>query len=158
MELVNLLRSKFCRDDAVVACVGNELREDDSLGLRLCRALRNHLRNVVECPGGLELCVGEIIERNPRVLIIIDAALFEGDDEIVFAPLDSVIENLIVISTHGIPLAKVVEFIRRSTHLEEVWILGLRAYSVGFSLELSPRGREVLRKSIELLRNVLAQC
>lgn len=156
VQIEQLLKNILCSGKTVIACVGSPLRSDDRAGLVIYSKIKESISRyifIVECEYGLENCLSEIIEQNPDNLLIIDAVYNESLDPgtIVLTDSGSIRDKISTATTHAIPLNTVLELIRKSTRLENVFLLGVRAENLNIGVDISPK----VRKSIEILTGIL---
>ncbi len=159
-QIYGKLVELICGKGYIVACTGSPLRGDDRIGLVICEKLLGRGFPVVLCEYGLESCLGEIIERNPRGLIIIDAVYLEGacPGEVVWATLNDVARQGGIVTTHNIPLHITISVLKKNTRIEEVFILGVNISNLDYGLEISEEVLESGEMLVELLSSVYGEC
>jgi len=142
----------------VILGVGNPLRGDDALGIKIVRLLRGKVpRRVLLIEGGSvpENFIRKIELFAPSHVLLIDAAHFGGNpgDADLISP-----EQIIgvVISTHTIPLYLTTELIREFTGAK-IMLLGVQPKNVSLGEEISPEVKEatenIARTIVEILNN-----
>lgn len=156
-ELENIL----CNNNVLVACIGSPLRRDDSAGLVLCNKLISRGFKLLLCEYGLENCIDEIINTKPRVLLIIDAIYSEklepGDIALIdFNQIES--KEISFTSTHNIPINIVIEFIKQTTPLDKIYLLGLMVKNIDIGIELSLEVEKSIEKIMEIITQTLERC
>lgn len=130
----------------VILGIGNPLKGDDSLGLKILRKLRGKVpRSVKVIEGGMapENFIGKIGKLRPSHVLFIDAAFFggkPGEAKIIS------IENIptVTISTHVMPLYIVAGLIREETGAKIV-LLGIQPKNLNLGEEIS----QEIKESIE---------
>lgn len=159
-QLHEKLGELICRRGYIVACTGSPLRSDDRIGLVVCERLLGRGLPVVLCEYGLESCLGKIMERNPRGLIIVDAVYLEGADpgEVVWATLKDVARQGGVVTTHNIPIHITVSILKKNTRIEEVYILGINISNLDYGLEISGKILESGDMLVDLLSSIYSEC
>ena len=144
------------RGSLVIACIGNELRCDDIVGLYFCRELLAKCDSKIksiECPGGLELCTHRLSEMRPARLLIVDgvvAGLEPGS--VVFTCNIDDIASFEPITTHYLPLDTVVRYVKETiTSIEEICLLGIQVSCLDLAGEPNRRVIEAARRIVEII-------
>ena len=121
-ETENRLRNWLSNSRRVViAGVGNPLRKDDFVGVKIVRNLRNKVSEVVyliECETVPESFIKPIEKFKPTHILVIDAALLNlkpGSSKLV-EPAQ--LAEQTAISTHALPLQIFCEYLARTTGAE----------------------------------------
>ncbi len=102
----------------VVAGIGNAIRSDDFVGVRVVLGLQGKVSpavTLIECETAPESFVDEIVEIRPSHVLLVDAALLglcPGEAHLYEA--EEVI-NVPSISTHTLPLRVFCEYVKRLT-------------------------------------------
>ncbi|MEM2749283.1 MAG: hydrogenase maturation peptidase HycI [Candidatus Bathyarchaeia archaeon] len=142
----------------VILGVGNPLRGDDALGVRIIRELRGKVpRGVRLIEGGImpENFIGKIRRFRPSHILLIDAARFGGrvGDARLIKP-----EHIsgVAISTHSMPLSILIELICAGTKAK-IALLGIEPKNTDFGEEVSLEVREAIKGSAKLIAEVLSQ-
>ncbi|MHA1238647.1 MAG: hydrogenase maturation peptidase HycI [Candidatus Odinarchaeia archaeon] len=136
----------------VIMGVGSEIRNDDAIGLRLIRSLKNEVPKeviAIECGPVPESFTGVVRSLKPSHVIIIDAAEMgkkPGSIEIINK------HNIIGISfsTHQLPLSVLIEYLEDTIDAKIV-LIGVQPLNVSLGEELS----EVAEQAISTLKNTL---
>jgi len=136
--------------DLLIVCMGTELRCDDVVGLQVCRILEktcSNVVNVVECPGGLELCTHKIIEYKPRYVLIIDGVLANlKPGEAYFTCNVESLENFTPVTTHYIPLNINVKYIKTMVpSIKSICLLGIQVECLDLGTKPSAKVMESAR-------------
>ena len=108
-------------DDAtsvVVAGIGNAIRSDDYIGVRIVEGLRGKVSGAVcliECETVPESFVDEIVEIQPSHVLLIDAAMLGLIPGTVHLYDAEEVMNVPTISTHTLPLRVFCEYVQTLT-------------------------------------------
>lgn len=102
----------------VVAGIGNAIRSDDFVGVRVVMGLQGKVSpavTLIECETVPESFVDEIVQIKPSHVLLVDAALLGlGPGEAHLYEAEEVI-NVPSISTHTLPLRVFCEYVKRLT-------------------------------------------
>ncbi len=132
----------------VVCGVGNPLRRDDGVGLKVAELLQGEFE-VVFCETYPERFLDEICSKGPEEVIIVDGGEFGARPgefrEIAPEQVDSH-----TISTHTLPLSLFAGLL--SPCCERIRIFLIQIKDVGFGEGLSPEVEEGARRLAEYLR------
>lgn len=143
----------------VILGVGNPLRGDDGVGVKILESLKVESQRVkvINCLQVPENYLGEVIDFKPdKVLFIdgIDAGLPAG--ELIFTEsLDDRRINLIL-STHGIPLNVSASYIRASVGASAA-LLGVQVSSIGFGEGLTREVEDAAKSISAILSKLLGE-
>jgi len=132
----------FCslfQNNFLILGLGSPLRQDDQAGLIACNELARHGITCIKCEYGLENCIGEIENYHPSRLVVIDAALFKNGrpGDVVVVASDSIEDYGLVISTHSIPQSLILNLLKNTIGVEEVFIIGIYPKTLDLGLEVS---------------------
>ena len=138
----------------VIAGVGNSLRKDDFIGIKIIRNLReNGLQSVylIECETAPENFIKPISEFNPTHVLIIDAAqlnLKPGSIKLIES------EDIagIPVSSHALPLHIFCDYLVEITGAK-VALLAIQPKETGFGEGLTTE----LKKAANVLTNILIE-
>jgi len=139
----------------VIAGVGNPLRKDDFVGVKIVRNLQEKVPQsvyLIECETVPESFIGPITEFKPTHILIIDAAslnLEPGSPELI-DPNQLVGQP--AISTHALPLQVFCEYVARTTGAR-VALLTIQPKDTGFGEGLTAEAE----KTAEYLTNLLSK-
>lgn len=136
----------------VILGIGNPLKGDDALGLKILRRLRGKVpRNVKVIEGGIapENFIGKIRRLRPSHVLLIDAALFggkPGETKMIS------IENIpsVTISTHLMPLYMVAGLIKEETDAK-ILLLGIQPKNLNLGEEISQEIKESIEETAEII-------
>lgn len=143
----------------VVVGVGNELRGDDSVGVRMARDLKAALGSqkisILETGTVPENYLGTIERLNPSHVLVIDAA------ETGLEPGSVVLTELseahgLIVSTHHLPLSVFAEYLKRATGAKTA-LLAIQPGDVEFRTSLTVRVREAAVEVEKILLDVLSR-
>lgn len=136
--------------------LGSPIRRDDQAGLIACDELNNTGLICVRCDYGLEHCLSDIVEKKPRRLVIIDSVLYENGKpgEVIISDDSSLGENLSLITTHNIPVSRVIDYLKTNGVVHQVYIIGIYPKDIEIGLEISFE----VRSAIDLLVNKIKEC
>ena len=110
----------------VIAGIGNSLRRDDFVGVKIVRDLRDSVSSsvyLIECETVPENFIEPIIRFNPSHVLIIDAALLSlepGSSKLLSSR--QLMERQVV-STHALPLQIFCEYLTRTTNAKIALLL-----------------------------------
>ena len=149
------LEELFQNAKRVVICgIGNDIRGDDAFGVLVAERLKELLDNpnvlVLNCGEVPENCTGKIARFNPDLVVFVDAVDFGGEvGEYVIADPEGTLGE--AVSTHGLPLKFVTQFMKTMIKAEFV-LIGCQPGSTGLFQEPS----ELIKKRAERLAELLA--
>jgi hydrogenase 3 maturation protease len=158
MDLESQLREYFGTGEKRVALVGvgNPLRGDDGVGVRIIELLEKAalenvmLLNTETVP---EAFTGKVAEHKPTHVLLLDAANFRGEPGDVKLMDSSKIGGQ-AISTHSLPLTIFISYIEK-TMSSKVLLLGVQPRNIEFFTEMSPEVERTAEEVADLLRKML---
>jgi len=135
----------------LIVCIGNDEGGDDAVGPFIAGNLKNKLSSdfdVLNVGIAPENYTGVIKERNPEILIIIDAVDMQlKPGEIRIIPPENI--GIMHVSTHGIPLSVYIKYLQQ--YIQEIILIGIQPeYMKG---KLSETVEKAANKLIKLLLN-----
>ncbi len=142
----------------VVAGIGNSLRRDDFVGVKIVRDLQDTVSSAVyliECETVPENFIEPIIRFNPSHVLIIDAALFSlepGSSKLLSSK--QLMERQAV-STHVLPLRIFCEYLARATNAKIALLLiqpGDTSFGEGLTREVQNTADGMARLLSRFLR------
>ncbi len=139
----------------VIAGIGNPLRKDDFVGVKIVRSLRNKVSEavyVVECETVPESFIQPIEEFKPTHVMVIDAALLSmkpGSSKLV-EPAQ--LAEQTAISTHALPLQIFCDYLARTTGAK-IALLAIQPKDASFGEGLTAE----LEKTAKHLTNLLSK-
>lgn len=141
----------------VVAGVGNLMRRDDSVGLKVVEYLTGRVPKsvrLIQCETVPESFLEPITEFKPSHILIIDAAMIGGSaGSAILMEVTSTIPP--AVSTHALPLQLFCEYLRNAIHAD-IRLLAIQPENTEFGEDLTPPVEEAARKTAELLAQVLS--
>jgi len=144
------------RGKAVIIGVGNPLRGDDGVGMKILEYLEDMdlpdvmLLNTETVP---EAFTGKVSEYEPTHVLLVDAANFRGE------PGDAKLINSAqiggtAVSTHSLPLTIFITYIEKTLNVK-VKLLGIQPKRIEFYTEMTPELEEASKKISEILIKIL---
>jgi hydrogenase 3 maturation protease len=137
----------------VLAGIGNPLRKDDFIGVKIVKDLENKVsQNVflIECETVPESFIAPIVEFKPTHVLLIDASLLNLESgSVKFVEADKVASQ-IPVSTHALPLQLFCECLVEMTHAK-IALLAIQPKDTDFGEGLTPE----IKKTAEYLTNLL---
>jgi len=137
----------------VVAGIGNSIRKDDNIGVKIVEDLRGKVPgtvHLIECETAPESFVDEIVEKRPSHVLLIDAAILglaPGESHLYDPEEVMGVPN---ISTHALPLRVFCDYVRELTGAKIALVL-IEPKETGFGEGLS----EELEKAEVSVANAL---
>jgi hydrogenase 3 maturation protease len=113
-------------DRVVVAGIGNPIRRDDFVGVKIVQDLTGKVSDKVsllECETVPESFMQEIVDLNPSHVLLVDAAILglkPGETRLVFPEQ---VTNFPAITTHVLPLRIFCEYIKKMTEAKIALLL-----------------------------------
>lgn len=159
MELRNQLHAWLngCQR-LVVLGIGNPLRGDDAIGLKVIQNLLGKVPQKVlllECETTPENFLSEIEQFEPTHVLMIDAAHLNQEAGVSrLIPVEEIAG--VALSTHMLPLSFLAELIKQNTKAD-VTLLGIQPKSIAFKEGLSPELQEASRKISNLILEVIKE-
>jgi hydrogenase 3 maturation protease len=139
----------------VVAGIGNPIRTDDFVGVKIVHDITGKVsKNVhlIECETVPESFMQEIVDLKPSHVLLIDAAfigLKPGETRLVFPEQ---IIDFPVITTHVLPLRIFCEYITKMTETK-IALLLIEPENTEFGEGLTPE----VQKAVEKIRKILLE-
>jgi len=124
----------------VVAGIGNPIRMDDFVGVKIVRDLREKILDkgiLIECETVPESYIQEIVDLNPSHLLLVDAAILglkPGEARLID---HKQITDFPAITTHVLPLRVFCEYITKNTKAT-IGLLLIQPGNVEFGEGLTP--------------------
>ena len=141
----------------VVAGIGNPLRKDDFVGVKIVRDLGDKVSKfvyLIECETVPESFMGSIEEFKPTHILIIDAALLNlkpGSTRLVES---TQLAESLAISTHALPLKIFCEYLEKTTGAEIALLAiqpGDASFGEGLTAELEKTAKELTSLLLKIL-------
>lgn len=141
----------------VVAGIGNPIRQDDFVGLKIVQALQGKVRSEVcllECETVPESYLMEIEDFKPTHVLLVDAAVLgHSAGEVSLVDAESV-ASFSAYSSHMLPLRIFCEYIKESTDAK-VGLLLVEPknldFGEGLSIEVAAAAEELVAVLLEIL-------
>lgn len=141
----------------VVAGIGNPIRSDDNVGLKIIEGLQGKVRSnvrLIECETVPEGYLLDIEEFKPSHVLLIDAAVLGRKPGAADLVQFGEVAAFSAISSHMLPLRLFCEYITKSTGAK-IRLLLIEPKSMEFGEALSPEVQAVAEKLTETLLNLL---
>jgi hydrogenase 3 maturation protease len=141
----------------VVAGIGNPIRTDDFVGVKIVQDLKDKVsKNVclLECETVPESFIQEIIDIKPSHVLLIDAAILgmkPGEIRLVFPEQ---IKGFPAITTHVLPLRIFCEYIAKMTETK-IALLLIEPENAEFGEGLTATVQATAEKIVEILTDLL---
>ena len=142
----------------VIAGIGNPIRNDDFVGVKIVQELKNKVPNEVqlyECETIPESFLEPIIELNPTHILLIDAALLGLKPGAIRLINPEQVINFSPITSHTLPLRVFCEFIKKTTE-SKIALLLIEPKNTGFgekiTLEIQAAAEEIIKLLAKLLK------
>jgi len=133
----------------VIAGIGNPLRKDDFVGVKIVRSLQGKVSKsvyLIECETVPESFIEQITEFNPTHILLIDAALLDDKPGVSKLVESDQLANRPAVSTHALPLQIFCEYLRKTTGAK-ITMLAIQPKDANFGEGLTT---EVEKTSVEL--------
>ncbi|MBK5133653.1 hydrogenase 3 maturation endopeptidase HyCI [Candidatus Bathyarchaeota archaeon] len=141
----------------VIAGIGNPIRNDDFVGVKIVQELKNKVPNEVqlyECETVPESFLEPIIELNPTHILLIDAALLGLKPGAIRLINPEQVINFSPITSHTLPLRIFCEFIKKTTE-SKIALLLIEPKNTGFGEKITPEVQAAAEEIIKLLPKLL---
>lgn len=138
--------------------IGNPIRMDDSVGIKIIQDLRGKLSNgvlLVECETTPENYIQQIVDFKPTHILIIDAAILDLEPGKIVILGHNDLKDQPAFSTHILPLKIFCEYITEVTGAE-IKLLLIQPKEVGFGEELTAEILSSKEKIVEFLLSILS--
>jgi len=141
----------------VIAGIGNPIRNDDYIGVKIVHELKNKVPpeiQIYECETVPESFLEPIIELNPTHVLLIDAAILGLKPGAIRLINPEQIINFSPITSHTLPLRVFCEFIKKTTK-SKIALLLIEPKNTDFGEKISPEVQKAAKKIIILLPRLL---
>ncbi len=142
----------------MVAGIGNEIRHDDFVGVKIVRDLNGKTPkriHLIECETVPESFMDEIISYTPSHVLLIDAALMEQKPGAVKLYDPCAIANIPSISTHSLPVRVFCDYVSEMTKAK-IALLLVEPKETDFGEGLSSEVAEAESRVLEVLLRLLS--
>lgn len=145
----------------VLAGIGNEIRSDDFVGIKIIRDLQGKVSDrvhLIECETVPESFMDEIVELNPSHVLIVDAAFLGLDPGAVQLYDAERVDSFPAITTHMLPIRVFCDYITQMSQAKLALLLvepKNTELGEGLSSEVAAASNKIVRILLDLLpRNV----
>ncbi len=141
----------------VIAGIGNPIRNDDFVGVKIVQELKNkvpHEVQLYECETVPESYLEPIIELNPTHVLLIDAAILglkPGASRLI---KPEQVMNFSPITSHTLPLRIFCEFIKKTTE-SKIALLLIEPKNTDFGEKITPEVQKAAKEILKLLLKLL---
>ena len=153
-ELRNWLRD---HGKVVIAGIGNPIRMDDFVGVKIVQDLQGKVPenvHLIECETVPESFMDEIVQLRPSHVLLIDAAVMElNPGEVLLFDAEKV-KSFPAISTHMLPLRVFCEYITQLAGAK-IALLLIQPGNTQFGEGLTPKVASAGERVVESLLNIL---
>jgi len=143
----------------VVAGIGNPIRHDDFVGVKIVQDLQGKVSgkvHLIECETVPESFMDEIVELKPTHVLLIDAALMGLNPGEVRLYDAEKVANIPSISTHTLPIRVFCDYITQLTKTKLALLL-VEPGNVEFGEGLTPEVSAAARRIVKTLLSVLTR-
>ena len=142
----------------VVAGIGNPIRSDDFVGVKIVQELQGKVpKNVclIECETVPESFMQEIVDLNPSHVLLIDAAILglkPGEMRLVFPEQ---VADFPAITTHVLPLRIFCEYITQATKAKIGLLLiqpGRTEFGEGLTAKVAVSAKHIVEMLLRILK------
>ena len=144
---------------SVVIGVGNELKADDGIGLRVARELQKDLqgKDTMIIPADVpENYIQPIAKFRPELLVLVDTADFKGKSGEIRAIKDQEISKVFT-NTHSVPLLLLMEAIRKQSPKTRTIFIGIQPRTTDFGKPMSREVREAGYKAMDAIKKIVKE-
>ena len=141
----------------IIAGIGNPIRNDDFVGVKIVQELKNKIPSEVqlyECETVPENFLEPIIELNPTHILLIDAALLGLKPGAIRLIDPEQVMSFSPITSHTLPLRVFCEFIKKTTE-SKIALLLIEPKNTDFGEEITPEVQTAAEEILELLPKLL---
>ena len=144
-------------DKVVIAGIGNPIRRDDFIGVRIVQDLQGTVSDKVillQCETVPESYMQEIVDINPTHVLLIDAAILRLDPGEMKLVFPEQLDDFPPITTHVLPMRIFCEYVTKTTKAK-ITLLLIEPENTEFGEGLTPTAKAVAEKVVVLLRQLL---
>jgi len=141
----------------VLAGIGNSLRKDDFVGVKIVKDLANRVsRNVflIECETVPESFIEPIVEFEPTHILLIDASLLGLEQGSVRFIEANQMSSQVPVLTHALPLQLFCEYLSKMTHAK-IALLAIQPKDTDFGEGLTSELEKTAGRLTNLLLKIL---
>jgi len=159
-EIEDKLRNWFSGfNRVVIAGVGQSLRKDDFVGVKIIRNLKNRVSSsvyLIECETVPESFMESIIELNPTHILIIDAALLDLEPGASKLVSYKELKERQVVSTHALPLRIFCQYLAQTIEAK-IALLVIQPKDTNFGESLTRELENTAKRLAKLLSKILSE-
>lgn len=143
----------------VVAGIGNPIRRDDFVGVKIVQDLEERVStkvSLLECETVPESFMQEIVDIKPSHVLLIDAAILglkPGEIRLIYPEQ---VSDFPAITTHVLPLRIFCEYIAKMIKAK-IALLLIEPENTDFGEGLTPITQDVAKKVVTVLRKLLRE-
>ncbi|MCK4498644.1 hydrogenase 3 maturation endopeptidase HyCI [Candidatus Bathyarchaeota archaeon] len=158
-ELENMMIEWFKGAERIVIVgIGNELRRDDFVGVRVVKDLREKVPEhvmLIESETVPESYIDEIVEFNPSHILLIDAGMMGCEPGAAkFIHYDTILKTNSAVSTHSLPLRVFCDYLNMTLRTK-IALLIVQPENAGFGEGLNKRIEEAASELKTALLRIL---
>ena len=143
--------------NVVVAGIGNEIRHDDFVGVKIAQDLKGKVSGkvyLIECETVPESFMDEIVELKPSHVLLIDAAILDlAPGEVRLYDVEKVV-NVPSITTHMLPLRVFCDYITQMAQTKLALLL-IQPKDTDFGEGLTSEAKAALERVERILLKLL---
>jgi len=145
---------------AVVMGVGNELKADDGIGLRVAKQLQQDglgNKDTMIIPADVpENYIQPIAKFRPELLVLVDTADFQGKAGEIRAIRDDEISKVFT-NTHSVPLILFLEAIKKQVPKTRTIFIGIQPKTMDFGKPMSREVRLAGNKAMDAIKKIVKE-
>ena len=157
-DLKEILKKWFADSKTIaVAGIGNPIRSDDFVGVKIVQDLQGQVPesvHLIECETVPESFMHEIIDIKPSHILLIDAALLGLKPAEIRLVFPEHVTDFPAVTTHQLPLRVFCEYITKMTGAK-IALLLIEPKNVAFGEGLTPKVQEIAEKISKILRELV---
>ena len=143
----------------VVIGVGNELKADDGIGLRVAKELQKELagKETMVIPAEVpENHIQPIAKFRPELLVLVDSADFRGKAGDIRAIRDDEISKVFT-NTHSVPLILLLEAIKKQVPKTRTIFIGIQPKTMDFGKPMSREVKQAGYKAMDAIKKIVKE-
>ena len=144
----------------VVIGVGNELKADDGIGIRVAKELQKDGlpgKDIMVIPADVpENWIQPIAKFKPELLVLVDSADFKGKAGEIRAIKDQEISKVFT-NTHSVPLILFLETIRKQVPKTRTIFIGIQPKTMDFGKPMSREVRQAGSKAMDAIKKIVKE-
>lgn len=146
-------------EKVVVAGIGNPIRMDDFVGVRIVQGLQGKVSGevmLIECEAVPESFIQQIEDFGPSHILLVDAAILELKSGEACLVKPERLSSLPAFSTHMLPIRLFCEYLAKATGAK-IGLLLIQPEETDFGEGLSSKVEASARSLVRILENLLPQ-